>query len=530
MKGSVKKTLLGIDIGTSGCKVALFDLGGIPLAASYRSYPLITLEPQAVEEDPLQGWWKSASDAIREVLARAEVSPKTIRGISVSCTNALVCVDADGNPLRPAIMQLDRRSIREAEWIRQVIGQEQVFRITGNPIAPGTFSAPLMLWIKQNEPWIFERTYKFLSPTGFLVHRLTGEFTMDWSRGATTMLFETAGSRSWSSYLCDRMGIPIEKLPPLYPSWQIVGEVSRKASEQTGLAAGTPVVAGAMDTVCAALGCGALNQGDAFYVLGSVGRICLVLQKPSFDIRFINTCHCLPDRWISIACTNGAGLSLRWFKDQLGGRECVQAEKKGQNPFLLLDEEAKKSPPGAKNLVYLPYLAGERSPIWDPFARGVLFGLDARHERSDLIRCLLEGVAFAALDNFLRLEANLQGEIERVTMSGGGARSDIWRKITADVLQKEILVSSIADTETFGNALLAGFGTGIFPDIQKTCQQLCKISARVSPDANNRSLYSRLFHLYRQLYSHLKLDFLSLAEVDGSLERGDMSHLPGKGS
>jgi xylulokinase len=401
-----------------------------------------------------------------------------------------------------------------------MVGEKEIFEITGNRIAPGTFSAPLILWIKENEPRTFEKTHKFLVPTGFLVHRLTGEYTMDWSRGATTLLFETGGSRSWSAELCKKMDIPEEKLPRLYPSWEVVGEVSKMASEETGLAPGTPVLAGAMDTVAAALGSGVVGNGESFYVLGSVGRICLSWQQPTFDSKFINTCHCIPNQWISIACTNGAGLSLRWFQEQLGESETTRASETGESPFHLLDQEARQSLPGANRLLYLPYLAGERSPIWDPYARGVLFGLDARHRKADLIRAFLEGVAFAARDNFEAFEANLKKRINQVRMSGGGSRSTLWREITADVLQKELVVMDFPDTEAFGNALLAGFGTGIFPDIHKTSKELAKVAVRVRPNPRNARPYSRLYPLYKQIYIHLKEDFRLLREIDQVGEEG----------
>ena len=522
----VRKTrdaLMGIDVGTSGCKVALFDLEGSLRVETYRSYPLIHPRPGWVEEDPLEGWWKAASEGIREVLFRSGMSAESIGGISISCTNALICVDKDGVPLRNALMQIDRRSIPQAEALRQMVGEERVFEATGNRIAPGTFSVPLILWIKENEPGIFDRTHKFLVPTGFLVYQLTGEYVMDWSRGATTLLFGTGGPRSWLSELCETVGIPKEKLPRSCPSWEVVGEVSRLASQETGLAPGTPVVAGAMDTVAAALGSGVVTNGDSFYVLGSVGRICLCLDKPTFDVRFINTCHCIPDYWIAIACTNGAGLSLRWFKEQLGEWESAKALETGESPFHLLDLQAIQSRPGANRLLYLPYLAGERSPIWDPYARGVLFGLDAAHRKADLIRAFLEGSAFAARDNFETFEANLKKGIAEVKMSGGGSRSVLWQEITADILGKELAVSELSDTETFGNALLAGFGTGIYPDIRKTATEMAKIGGRVKPKRQNAELYSKLYRLYKQIYVHLREDFRELATITGDESEG-LSH------
>jgi len=527
MARRIKDALMGIDVGTSGCKVALFNLEGSLQAETHRSYPLIHSQPGWVEEDPLEGWWKAAAEGIRETLSHSKIPAESIGGISVSCTNALVCVDKDGVPLRNALMQIDRRSIPQAEALRQMVGEQRIFEATGNRIAPGTFSAPLMLWIKENEPRIFERTHKFLVPTGFLVYQLTGEYAMDWSRGATTLLFDTGGFRSWSADLCERVGIPKEKLPRSCPSWEVVGEVSRLAGKETGLAPGTPVVAGAMDTVAAALGSGVVSNGESFYVLGSVGRICLCLNHPTFDVRFLNTCHCIPDYWISIACTNGAGLSFRWFKEQLGEWETAEAEKTGESPFHLLDLLALQSRPGANRLLYLPYLAGERSPIWDPYARGVLFGLDAAHRKADLVRAFLEGSALAARDNFETFEGRLKKEIGEVKMSGGGSRSVLWQEITADILGKQLAISELSDTETFGNVLLAGFGTGIYPDIRKTAAEMAKIGGRVKPKGQNTELYSKLYRLYKRIYTHLREDFRELAtlsldelESEGLLHKG----------
>lgn len=504
---------MGIDVGTSGCKVALFDLKGNLRAESYRAYPLIHPRPDWVEEDPLGGWWKAASEGIREAIFRSDNTADQVKGISISCTNALISVDRSGAPLRNALMQIDRRSIPQAEALRQRIGEERIFGITGNRIAPGTFSAPLILWIMEHEPFIFEKTHKFLVPTGFLVHRLTGEYVMDWSRGATTLLFETGGSRTWSAELCETMGIPQEKLPRLCPPWEVVGEVTQGASKETGLAPGTPVIAGMMDTVAAALGSGVVCQGESFYVLGSVGRICLCLNQPVFDPRFINTCHCIPDRWISIACTNGAGLSFRWFKEQLGELETAEAQELGESPYHLLGLKAAQSIPGANRLIYLPYLAGERSPIWDPYARGVLFGLDARHQKADLIRAFMEGAAYAARDNFEAFQEGIGHPIPEVIMSGGGSRSPIWCEITADILDKTVSVLDLHDTETLGNTLLAGFGTGLLPDLLQSSKEWAKKGRRIEPNGQNRDLYDRLFFLYKRIYQDVKEDFQVLTHI-----------------
>jgi len=365
------KYLLGIDVGTTGCKTELIDIKGISIAKAYREYPLIFPKPGWVEADSENTWWKSTVDTIKEVLAKSRANHGEIAGISISCTNALLPVGKNGTPLRNAIMQLDKRTIPQAEWINTTMGEE-VVKINGNRASASGTSAPIILWIKENEPEIFEKTYKFLWPGGFIVHRLTGEFTMEWSRASWTNLFETGGSKNWSTQLCEKMGIPVEKLPPLYPSWEVVGEVTGGASKITGLAKGTPVVGGMADTPAAAVGSRVVVPGRSLYVLGTVGRPSVVLEKPVFDSRFVNCCHAVPNYWFSLGATDASGLSIKWFRDLFGQQEVSIGKQLEKSPFELLDEQAMQSPPGANGIVYLPYLTGERSPIWDPYAKGLL--------------------------------------------------------------------------------------------------------------------------------------------------------------
>lgn len=506
--------LLGIDVGTTGCKTELVDVGGTSVARAYREYPLVFPKAGWIETDPENAWWKSTVDTIREVLAKSKVKSERIAGVSISCTNALLPVDKNGTPLRGAVMQLDKRTIQQAKWINETMGEE-VVRVNGNRASASGTSAPIILWIKENEPQVFDKTYKFLWPGGFIIHRLTGEFTMEWSRASWTNLFETGGSKTWSTQLCQRMEIPVEKLPSLYPSWEVVGEVTEKAAKFTGLSKGTPVVGGMADTPAAAVGSRVVVPGRSLYVLGTVGRPSVVLKEPVFDSRFVNCCHAVPDYWFSLGATDASGLSIKWFRDLFGQQEVSMGKKLNKSPFKLLDDQAMQSPPGANGIIYLPYLTGERSPIWDPYAKGVFFGLSASHKRGDIIRAVLEGVAYSFLDNLNIYENELGIQVREVLFSGGGANSKIWPQIFADMCGKPVHIVKVKESEAIGNAILAGFGVGIYKSMIEAADRIVKIERILEPGKENYKRYKDLFQLYKSVYNHLKDDFVFLSKIVG---------------
>jgi len=504
--------LLGIDVGTTGCKTELLDVEGNTVARSYREYPLIYPRISWVEHDAETGWWQATIDTTREVLAASRIDAREIKGVSISCTNALVAVDKAGNPLRPAIMQFDKRTISQVDWIKAKVG-DKVKKITGNqPAASGT-SAPIILWIKENEPEIFEKTYKFLWPGGFVIHKLTDQFTMEWSRASWTCLFETGGNKQWSKELCDAMDIPMEKLPDLYPSWQVVGQITDKAAEITGLAKGTPVVGGMADTPAAGIGTGAVLPGSTCHVIGTTARPCVVLDKPIFDSRVVNCCHGVPGCWFSLGVLENAGSSIKWFRDLFGQQEVSLSALTKKNAFDYLDEQAELSPPGANGIIYLPYLNGERSPIWDPYARGVLFGLSGSHKRADVIRAILEGVAFAFAHNIDLFENALGVKMEEVNLSGGGAKSRVWQQIHADVSGKRMNVVKVKESEAIGNSILAGYGVGIHKDMAAAAKQVIKIERVVEPRKEYAGRYADMFAIYKKIYEHVKEDFAELAKL-----------------
>ncbi|MBC7091212.1 MAG: FGGY-family carbohydrate kinase [Nitrososphaeria archaeon] len=506
--------LLGIDVGTSSTKSELFDLEGNSIAVAQEEYPIISPNVGYAEEDPENGWWKALQNTVKIVLKTSKVNPKEILGVCVSGTNACVAVDREGKAIINAIMQLDNRSIKYADKIRETVGEEKVFQITGNRIASGTFLAPTILWIKENMPKVFEKTYKFMVPTGFITMKLTGKYTIDLSRCSTTLLYRIGREKGWSQELCKILDIPLEKLPEAYISKEVVGEVCDEASKLTGLARGTQVVAGCMDTVGAAVGSAIVEEGEAFYTLGTLGRFCCCMSEPKFDKRFINICHAIEDRWLAMALMQGGGLSMRWFRDELATVAIERAKILGKSAYQIIDEEAEKVPAGSRGIIFLPYLSGEKSPIWDPYARGVLFGFTAMHKMGEVARAVMEGVAYSLRHNIEVFE-EAGFSIPKVRVGGGGVKSRLWRKIIADVTGKTVEVTKMLATETFGDALIAGLGTGVYRSLGEI-KKMVKVDEEILPDAVNHKRYTGMFELYKRIYDHLREDFAELSKMEVS--------------
>jgi xylulokinase len=500
--------LIGIDVGTSSTKSEIFSLDGRSISTGQKEYSLLYPDIGLVEEDPEIGWWNALRSTVKEALKASRISPKDVVGICVSGTNACVPVGKGGEALMNAIMQLDNRSSLYANKMKNIIGEDRVFKITGNRIASGTFMAPTILWIKENLPALFNKVYKFLVPTGFATMKLTGNYTIDWSRCSTTLLYDIRNGKKWSEEICNFLDIPIDKLPEPHISTDVIGEVSAKASEETGLAAGTPVVAGCMDTVGAAIGSAVLDAGDTFYTLGTLGRLCCCLSKPQFDMRFINICHAIENRWLAMGLMHGGGLALRWFRDEFGSFEVTEAQKTGRSPYEIIDEEAAKVSAGSRNIIFLPYMSGERSPIWDPKARGVFFGFTAQHKRSDFIRAIEEGVAYSLRHN-LEIFEDIGFKVDKMRMGGGGARSKLWRQIISDVTGKKMEITQNLATENFGDALIAGLGVKVFLNIDDV-RRIVKVEEEIKPNMENYKLYTKMFGIYKNLYEHLKDDFEDL--------------------
>ena len=501
-----KDLLIGIDIGTTDTKCTVYSLRG-EVAASYGcEYPMRHPQSGWAEENTAD-WWNAVTEGLRHCLKT--VPPARIAAIGVSCTNTFIPVDRAGNALHNAIMQIDQRAADEVDWLREHIGEERFRRVTGNRLARGTYALPTLRWFIRNRPDIVDKAYKFLVPSGLIICKLTGEFTINESRMGFTLLSDIRTGR-WDDGLCRDAGVDPRLLPRPCKAYEIAGRVTAEAAALTGLEPGTPVVGGAMDTVAAAVGAGAVEFGDVFMAIGTCGRLCYIGDGKAFDHRLMNCRNAFPGQYLSIEATNAAGISLRWFRDQFG--TAARPDGDTRPIYDIFNELAQSVPPGAGGLTYLPYLSGERSPIWDPYARGVFFGMSLSTGCAEMIRAIMEGVAFSIREGIEILKE--QGcEIRQLSLGGGVANSTIWCHIFADILGYPVIKLELNETETLGDAVLAGYGVGLIQNPVEFAQKISSRGKGIQPNALNQERYNAQFALYRKLYASLKDDFISLNQI-----------------
>jgi xylulokinase len=507
--------LLGIDLGTSGVKVILLPAdaaGAKPVAEATVGYPLSTPRPGWSEQNP-EDWWNGVARAVRTVLEAAGIVPGLVAALALSGQmHGATLLDAGGQVLRPCILWNDARSGPQCIEITERVGLENLLRWVANPALAG-FTAPKLLWVREHEPEVYARTATVLLPKDYINYRLTGELATDVSDASGTLLFDVA-RRRWSEEMLRALDLPAGIVPPVHASTDIIGRVTPEAAEATGLAAGTPVVAGGADNACAAVGLGVVRPGQVATSLGTSGTVIAPSAAPRLDpqARLHTFCHAVPDTWYLMGVVLSAGGSLRWFRDTLAGEEVRQATAEGRDPYDVIMAEAASVPAGSEGLFFLPYLSGERTPHGDPNARGVFFGLSLRHTRAHLARSVIEGVTFALADS-TDLMRGLSLDLSVVRASGGGARSPFWRQLQADILNARV-VTALADVgPAFGAAVLAGVGAGVLASVAETTDRLVRISDEVTPDPAGVELYRRHHALYDRLYPALQAEFAEAARL-----------------
>jgi xylulokinase len=490
----VNQALLGVDVGTTAVKAAVFDAGGALLGTASVEYPTRYPRPGWVEQDP-EDWWRAAGTAIRTALEQADRP-----AVAAACVSAqaptLLALDARGRPLRPALIWMDRRAEAECGRLRETLGEELVQRVTGNRIDP-YFVAPKLLWFREHEPDLHARTHSFVQATGYLVHRLTGELTLDREHASLLSLRDLAGE-AWSEPLCEAVGVTPELFPPLVSGDEVVGRVTAEAAAATGLLEGTPVTGGTVDGAAAALEAGVVDEGQAGEMTGTSTVLMLPSEQPRSEPALIAMRHAVPGRWLLLGAMVASGGSLRWLRDLLGA-----------GSFDALTAEAEPEPPGAGGLVFLPYMMGERSPIWDSDARGVFLGLSLASGRGALVRAVLEGTAFAVRHNIETAAAAgiAIGELRSV---GGGASSRLWSQIKADVTGLPVLLPETSVGAPFGDAALAAVAAGLHPDVRALVGTV-RIRERFEPRPQARERYEPLYGVYRRTYDSLRDEFGRLA-------------------
>lgn len=491
--------LLGIDLGTSGVKSILFDCQGRQLALGSVEYPLYQPQNGWAEQEP-EDWWQAVCRSVQDALQASRISPGSICGIGLSGQmHGVVPLDQEGKVLRRAILWCDGRARRQCEEITQVVGRDHLLSITANPALPG-FSAGSILWIRQKEPDIYQKCRHILLPKDYIRYRLTGVFAAEVSDASGTNLLDVP-QRRWSQKILNKLGIDPTLLSEVYESVDITGEVTPQAAAQTGLAVGTPVVGGAGDNAASAIGTGVVENGKAFTTLGTSGVIFAHTDHVRLDEqgRVHTFCAAVPGAWTVMSCTLAAGQSLRWFRDQLYNGNPL-AEYKGTYSQMM--EEAEKSPVGANRLLFLPYLMGERSPISDTNARGAFIGLSGIHTRADMLRAVVEGVSYSQRQ-CLDVLREMAVDIREMAVCGGGADSPFWRQMLANLYGCPVKTLSSKEGAALGAAILAGVGTGIWPDIPNACRQILAELDCVQPDAQSSAAYEPYYRLYCELYPAL---------------------------
>lgn len=504
--------LLGVDIGTSGTKTVLFDELGNTVASALAEYPLYQPKGGWAEQDP-EDWWKATCDTIRAVLSKSGVNPSEVKGLGLSGQmHGAVLLDSDNRVLRKAIIWCDQRSSAECDQITSIIGRERLIEITANPALTG-FTASKVMWVKNNEPEIFEKVKKILLPKDYVRFKLTGEFATEVS-DASGMQFMDIPKRQWSTEVLSKLGIDRSQLADLYESQEVSGKVHKAAAELTGLKEGTPVVGGAGDQAAGAVGNGIVKPGVISSTIGTSGVVFAYSEKVSIDPkgRVHTFCHAVPNTWHIMGVTQGAGLSLKWFRDNFCIEEKRTAEQMGIDPYILMDQEAEKVEAGCNGLIYLPYMMGERTPHLDPDARGVFFGLSAKHEKRDMIRAVLEGVVYSLRD-CLEIIREMGVDVSEIRASGGGGKSKIWRQMQADVFGTGIATINSSEGPALGVALLAGVGTGVYNSVSEACDATIKVKTLQAANMELNSKYNSYYGIYRNLYHSLKKDFKDLAGI-----------------
>jgi len=502
---------LGIDVSTTATKALIINPVGQVLAVHSTTYGFETPHPLWSEQHP-DLWWNGTQNSIRAVIAQAGINPSEIGGVGLTGQmHGLVVLDASGNVLRSAILWNDQRTQAQCDEIHKHVGLEKFIQITGNVALTG-FTAPKVLWLRENEPELYARVAHILLPKDYVRYMLTGEYATDKADGSGTVLMDLR-QRVWSDEILAALDIPRAWMPRLFEGTQITGRISTKAARATGLKPGTPVVAGGGDQAAQAVGMGAVIPEVVGLTVGTSGVVFATTPSPMIEPqgRLHAFCHAVPGRWHFMGVMLSAAGSLQWYRDTLA-------------PGMSFDElvnEAEKVPAGSEGLLFLPYLSGERTPYPDPQARGAFIGLTLRHTRAHMTRAVLEGVAFGLRDSFALIQTNCPGEFRQIRASGGGTKSALWRQILASVLETELATINTVEGAAFGAALLAGVGAGNWKNVDEACQTTIKITQSQSPEDKHVETYIEGYKLYRSMYPALKTSFAGLENLStkGNLYR-----------
>ena len=504
--------LIGIDLGTSGTKTVLFDENGAAVNSATVEYPMYQPQNGWAEQDPAD-WWNACVTTLRRIISGSGVDPADICGVGLSGQmHGLVMLDEKGQVLRNSILWCDGRTSEECAEITWKVGASRLIEITANPALTG-FTAGKILWVRRHEPEAYARCRQILLPKDYLRYKLTGEYGAEVSDASGMNLLDVSGRR-WSDEVLHNLDIDSGLLPVLRESCEIAGSVTAEASALTGLAAGTKVVSGAGDNAAAAIGTGVVETGKAFVTLGTSGVVFAHADNVSIDPggRVHTFCSAVPGAWTVMSCTLAAGMSLQWVRNNFFLEEMRAATGLGKDAYDLMMDQAGLVPIGANRLIYLPYLMGERSPILDPNARGVLFGLSAIHTKYDILRAVLEGVVYSQRQ-CLDVLRGMGVSFSEISATGGGGTSAFWRQMVADCLGIPVTTVRNREGPALGAAILAGVGVGMYPSVPEACRGIIKTNAPQFPDQESSDAYKPYYKLFCDLYPQLKESFRDLVKL-----------------
>lgn len=506
------KYAIGIDIGTSGTKSALYDTTGKLIKSHTVEYPLYQPQNGYAEQNP-SDWWNATVTSIKKIVTESEVSSNDIVGIGLSGQmHGLVMLDDQGKVIRPSIIWCDSRTGAECDEITKLVGKDRLIEITANPAIAG-FTAAKIMWIKKHEPQNYAKTKHILLPKDYIRYKLTGEFATEVSDASGMQLLDIA-NRCWSDEVLQKLDIDKNLLAKVYESPEVTGQVTAKIAELTGLKEGTPVVGGGGDNAAAAVGTGVVEDNKAFTTIGTSGVLFAHTSKMQIDKkgRVHTFCCAVPNEWHVMGVTQAAGLSMKWLRDTLCDTEIQKADEQGIDSYILLDRMSREIPIGANKLVYLPYLMGERTPHLNPNARGVFFGLSAMHTKADIIRAVLEGVSYSLRD-CIEVLREMNVYTNDMMACGGGAKSPVWRQMLADLYRCDVKTLSSNEGAALGAAILAFVGAGEYETVQSACKAIVKTASCHPPITRNSDIYDKFYNVYKSLYPSLKDNYEMLANV-----------------
>jgi xylulokinase len=503
---------LGIDVGTSGTKALAINERGKVLGQAMATYPCYHPKPMWSEQDP-DDWWNATVKTVRAVVKQAKLKPADVRAIGLSGQmHGSVFLDRENRVVRRALLWNDQRTAAECEEIeRRAGGRKKLIGMVANPALTG-FTAPKILWLRNNEPKNFAKTVKVLLPKDEIRRRLTGEFATEVSDASGMLLLDVV-HRRWSKELMSKLELEPGMFARCVESEEVTGRLTPDSAKKLGLSTDCMVVGGAGDCAAGAVGNGIVQHGVLSTSIGTSGVVFVHSDTPQVDPegRLHTFCHAVRGKWHMMGVTLAAGGSLQWFRNALCETVASLAKKRKIDVYDILTEEAAVTPPGAEGLFFLPYLAGERTPHADPHARGAFIGLTLKHGRGHMVRAILEGVTYSLRD-CLEIIEQQKVAVKQIRASGGGARSAFWRQMQADVLGKTVVSMAADEGPAYGVALLAAVGAGEFSNIEEACEATVKTKGQTKSNAAVRRAYDKAFPIYQQLYRALRQDFRKIAE------------------